>query len=488
ENNFALCNTETKPTDKTALYIGRTGNGKSTLANVLVNKNREFEEIFKEGHGSTSETREIREKTFETNGIEYCIIDTPGIGDTKVSEIDVVNEIVKVHDKVKDGLSQILFVISKKFTKEEEEVHNILSYVIFNSEISKYTTIVRTGFSGFRNVEKCEEDKKKIEKENPSLAKLIKSCKKIIYVDNQPLTDDYEKDEITINKSKREKSRQKLLEHLETCKKIYKPDNIEIIQERISDHYMEEKEKYKDYGLCSECNQSNTGSAYGIDDYDGVVKCHGVSQDPETNDYIMVMDYIEGGNLRKYLSVSKLNFRDKLWQLRHVAKGLKSIHYKKLIHRDLHAGNILISNNNVCLITDLGLCRPVDEKDDEAEEFNKKLADTVTIGKRKDSESHLNLDPLYYHPNAFYTSRLLDFKNLPEPQNSKEINYEFYSRVLSIDFAELNIKDNEIPKRLRSMSMEEAYQKETKSVKLDKIAEKKEFKSEPTEIDDNTQN
>ena len=31
------------------------------------------------------------------------------------------------------------------------------------------------------------------------------------------------------------------------------------------------------------------------------------------------------------------------------------------------------------------------------------------------------------HPQAIYTSRLLDYKNLPEPQNSKEINIQFYS-------------------------------------------------------------
>ena len=29
------------------------------------------------------------------------------------------------------------------------------------------------------------------------------------------------------------------------------------------------------------------------------------------------------------------------------------------------------------------------------------------------------------HPRAIYTSRLLDYKNLPEPQNSKEINEQF---------------------------------------------------------------
>ena len=33
------------------------------------------------------------------------------------------------------------------------------------------------------------------------------------------------------------------------------------------------------------------------------------------------------------------------------------------------------------------------------------------------------------HPQAIYTSRLLDYKNLPEPQNSKEINIQFYTGI-----------------------------------------------------------
>src|SRR4051812_30929480 len=41
------------------------------------------------------------------------------------------------------------------------------------------------------------------------------------------------------------------------------------------------------------------------------------------------------------------------------------------------------------------------------------------------------------HPSAIYTSRLLDFKNLPEPQNSKEINREFYSGTTVVDSSKL---------------------------------------------------
>ena len=75
---------------KKILLIGRTGNGKSTIANVLVNQNENFEEIFKEGHDSVSETKKISDKEFKINETTYCIIDTLGIGDTSLSESDAL--------------------------------------------------------------------------------------------------------------------------------------------------------------------------------------------------------------------------------------------------------------------------------------------------------------------------------------------------------------------------------------------------------------
>src|ERR1700722_2773659 len=102
---------------KNVLLIGRTGGGKSTLANVLVNKEdnfnkaQKFEEVFKESDGSTSETREIKKKEFEINGEKFQVIDTIGFGDTKLSKAEVFYKIAKVYDIIKqDGLVRILFV------------------------------------------------------------------------------------------------------------------------------------------------------------------------------------------------------------------------------------------------------------------------------------------------------------------------------------------------------------------------------------------
>jgi serine/threonine protein kinase len=85
-----------------------------------------------------------------------------------------------------------------------------------------------------------------------------------------------------------------------------------------------------------------------------------MTQDPETKNYMMVLDYAENGSLRNYLDKIniKLSWKNKINDLWCIAFGLKHIHNNELIHRDLHIGNILHTGN--IYITDLGLCKPAD--------------------------------------------------------------------------------------------------------------------------------
>ena len=50
-----------------------------------------------------------------------------------------------------------------------------------------------------------------------------------------------------------------------------------------------------------------------------------------------------------------------------IAIGLAKIHDQKLIHRDFHCGNILSTSIDDSLITDLGLCKPANEKSEKSE-------------------------------------------------------------------------------------------------------------------------
>jgi predicted GTPase len=136
---------------KNILIIGRTGSGKSTLGNVLINKNNNFEEIFKEINSTESETKNIQSEEADINGVRFRIIDTIGIGSTKLTNEEIAFNIIKVCNKFEEGLSQVLFIIRGRVILEEIKFYNIIMKKIFDKDISKYTTIVRTNFYNFRD-------------------------------------------------------------------------------------------------------------------------------------------------------------------------------------------------------------------------------------------------------------------------------------------------------------------------------------------------
>ncbi|RHZ44153.1 hypothetical protein Glove_756g32 [Diversispora epigaea] len=112
-----------------------------------------------------------------------------------------------------------------------------------------------------------------------------------------------------------------------------------------------------------------------VDSYEFIAKYYGISKNPSTQNYIIVMDLFDG-DLHNFLDK---NFWDLEWQskidiLLSIAWGLESLHIKDFIHCDLHSGNILINDNfdlyNSDLKIDLGLCQL---ENDLVLNFNKKI-------------------------------------------------------------------------------------------------------------------
>ncbi|PKK67153.1 hypothetical protein RhiirC2_783889, partial [Rhizophagus irregularis] len=99
-----------------------------------------------------------------------------------------------------------------------------------------------------------------------------------------------------------------------------------------------------------------------VDNNSFIIKLYGITQDPETKNYMMVMEYAENGSLHDFLKENNnLDLKIKINYLYHIASGLENIHGNGIIHRDLHTGNIL-KNYETILITDMGLCKPADHK------------------------------------------------------------------------------------------------------------------------------
>ncbi|CAB4396319.1 unnamed protein product [Rhizophagus irregularis] len=95
-----------------------------------------------------------------------------------------------------------------------------------------------------------------------------------------------------------------------------------------------------------------------LDYSERIIRCFGISLDPKTNEYLLIMQYANGGDLQNYL---KNNFKNLTWNDKkklafQIADGLNYLHYKNILHRDLHSKNIVIHENNA-KITDFGISK-----------------------------------------------------------------------------------------------------------------------------------
>src|SRR5437868_10990395 len=90
----------------------------------------------------------------------------------------------------------------------------------------------------------------------------------------------------------------------------------------------------------------------------GFLQCYGISKKPEANEFTIVLDYAQGGDLRSFLKENHkvLKWEDRLRYATKISKDLKIIHEAGLIHGDFHSGNVLqISKSS--RVSDFGLSR-----------------------------------------------------------------------------------------------------------------------------------
>ena len=68
-----------------------------------------------------------------------------------------------------------------------------------------------------------------------------------------------------------------------------------------------------------------------------------MTKDPETQEFMMIMQFADQGNLRHVLSSNFNNilWKDKIRLLECSAFDLKNLHELGYFHKDFHSGNIL---------------------------------------------------------------------------------------------------------------------------------------------------
>ncbi|WP_372364477.1 protein kinase [Candidatus Uabimicrobium sp. HlEnr_7] len=90
----------------------------------------------------------------------------------------------------------------------------------------------------------------------------------------------------------------------------------------------------------------------------------GILEQGEVDDNIyFTMQYVEGQSLEEYLEKNKrMSLRKSIEIIVKVSKALHSAHQKKIIHRDIKPGNIMLDKKGEPFIMDFGLARDIDDE------------------------------------------------------------------------------------------------------------------------------
>src|SRR6516165_10389939 len=87
-----------------------------------------------------------------------------------------------------------------------------------------------------------------------------------------------------------------------------------------------------------------------------IVEVLAINRDSSSGQYYLVMEFVEGGNLREILQIrKKLTVAESLRIIEDCANGLAYAYARGMTHRDIKLTNLLISSQGECKLVDFGL-------------------------------------------------------------------------------------------------------------------------------------
>ena len=130
--------------------------------------------------------------------------------------------------------------------------------------------------------------------------------------------------------------------------KLHRTVVIKILPPELTARTANFKRFEREAQLCSQLDHPNICTIYDFHEANGV--------------YYIAMQYVEGKNVRQLVAGRPLELKSALSIAIQVTDALAFAHSKNIIHRDIKAGNVMVSENGQAKILDFGLAKLLEDE------------------------------------------------------------------------------------------------------------------------------